>query len=331
MPDDVFGTARARAARLAVNVAQRGRFALAAAYLSAVLGVCSPHAVYGAEPEESIVDIVVTGTRLGSANTTSPSPIAVLDSEELQRLGTPRVEDLVNTLPQITSTLTLGANGAAVAPVTGTATADLRGIGALRTLVLINGRRGAPADAGNPSADPNTVPSILVKRVEVLTGGASAIYGSDAIAGVVNFILDTNFTGLKVDVEGGIYRGSNNRGDLQSIERASGVNPKTGTVYDGGSGDVSVVFGKDLFGGDGHVTAYAGYRRAQAVAGSSRDFSACTLKETGTSYGCLLDNTTAAGQFIPNNGAGTPLTLDTANGHAFRPLVAPGDLFNPAP
>src|SRR3981189_391609 len=139
MPDSVFGTDRAGAARLVI-FAQRGRFALAA-HLSAVLGVCSPPLIYGAEPEEGSVEIVVTGTRLGSANTTSPSPIAVLDAEELQRQGTPRVEDLVNSLPQINSTLNLGANGAAVAPLTGTATADLRGIGALRTLVLINGRR----------------------------------------------------------------------------------------------------------------------------------------------------------------------------------------------
>src|SRR4030088_3244426 len=233
MPDSVFGIARACAARLAVIFAQRGRFALRAAYLSAALGVCSPHVIYGAEPEEALVEVVVTGSRLGPANPTSPNPVAVLDAEELQRLGTPRVEDLVNSLPQINSTLNLGANGAAVAPLTGTATADLRGIGALRTLVLINGRRTAPGDAYNPSADLNTVPSALVKRVEVLTGGASAIYGSDAVSGVVNFILDTNFTGLKVDVEGGINRGSNDRGDLQSIERASGVNPPTGAVYDG--------------------------------------------------------------------------------------------------
>src|ERR1700731_5365031 len=247
MPDNVFGTARARAARLAVNVAQRGRFALRAAYLSAVLGVCCPHVIYGPEPDEGMVEIVVTGTRLGSANTTSPSPIAVLDAEELQRLGTPRVEDLVNSLPQINSTLNLGANGAAVAPLTGTATADLRGIGSFRTLTLINGRGAAPGDAYNPSADLNTVPSILVKRVEVLTGGASAIYGSDAIAGVVNFILDTNFTGFKLDAAGASNRGSNDRGDLQAIQQASGVTPPTGRVYDGASEDVSAVFGRDLF------------------------------------------------------------------------------------
>ena len=330
MPNIVAGAARAGVARLLVIVAKRCRFALPGAYLATVLGVCSPHVVYGAEAEEPVVEVIVTGSRLASANVTSPSPVVVLEGEELQHLGTPRAEDLLNSLPQVNSGLTLGANGASVAPLTGTATADLRGIGAFRTLVLINGRRTAPGDPINPSADLNTVPAALVKRVEVLTGGASAIYGSDAVSGVVNFILDTNFTGFKLDVEGSINRGSNDRGDLQAIERASGVTPRTGTVYDGGSQDVSAVFGQDLFGGSAHVTAYAGYRHTHEVAGSSRDFSACTLTETGTAFQCLLDGTTAAGQFVPN-GVTTPLTLDTTNGHAFRPLVDPTDLFNPAP
>ncbi len=128
-----------------------------------------------------------------------------------------------------------------------------------------------------------------MKRVEVLTGGASANYGSDAVSGVVNFILDTNLTGFKLDVEGAINRGSNNRGDLQAIERASGATPRTGAIYDGGSQDVSAVFGKDLFGGSGHVTACAGYRRTHEVVGASRDFSACTFDETGTSFQCQLE------------------------------------------
>jgi iron complex outermembrane receptor protein len=106
------------------------------------------------------------------------------------------------------------------------------------------------------------------------------------------------------------------------------VMPPTGRVYDGATQDVSAVFGKDLFGGSAHLTAYAGYRHTHEVAGSSRDLSGCTLLETGTSFQCLLDGTTAAGQFVP--AGGTPLTLDTVNGHVFRPL-APGDLFNPAP
>ena len=306
----------------------RPRHAHTGACLALLFGAFNWGAAW-ADGEEPVIEVVVTGTRLSSANASSPSPIVVLDNEELLHQGAVRTEEFLNTLPQVNSGLTLGANGPSVPPLTGTATADLRGIGAFRTLVLVNSKRTAPGDPINPSADLNTVPSTLVKRVEVLTGGASAIYGSDAVAGVVNFILDTNYTGLKVDVEGGIYRGSNSRDDLQSIERASGVIPPARPYTTEARADLSVVYGQDIFGGDGHVTAYAGYRDTQKVAGSSRDFSACTLTETGTSYQCLLDGTTPAGQFVPNGGA--PLTLDTANGHAFRPLSAPGDLFNPAP
>jgi outer membrane receptor protein involved in Fe transport len=306
--------------------AARGR---SRAYLAALIGTLVCNNLLAAETEDSVVEVVVTGSRLSSVNSSNPSPIVVLDNAELLHQGTARAEDLLNSLPQVNSGLTLGANGPSVAPLTGTATADLRGIGAFRTLVLVDGKRTAPGDPINPSTDLNTVPTTLVKRVEVLTGGASAIYGSDAVAGVVNFILDTHFTGFKFDVEGGINRGSNNNDALQRIQSESFLTPTTGTVYDGRTVDVSAVFGQDVFGGSGHVTAYAGYRHVQAVAGSSRDFSGCTLIETGTSYKCLLDGTTAAGQFLPSNG--NPLTLDTANGHAFRPLGGQEDLFNPAP
>ncbi len=289
--------------------------------------------VYAADNDDALGEIVVTGSRL-SGNASSPSPVVIVDSEELKHLGSARAEDLLNSLPQVDSTLTLGANGASAVPVTGTATVDLRGIGAFRTLVLMNGKRTAPGDPINPSTDLNTIPTALIKRVEVLTGGASAIYGSDAVAGVVNFILDNNFSGFKFDAEAGVNRANNSRGDLQAIERASGINPPTGTVYDGRSVDMSVVFGQDIFGGNGHVTGYAGYRTSQRVTGASRDTSACTLTETTTSYSCQLDGTTPAGVFIPTDPAsgtpGTALTLDTANGHAFRALSTPGDLYNPA-
>lgn len=287
-------------------------------YLALLIVLLAGGRASATEAEESVQEVVVTGSRLSTVNSSNPSPVLVVDGSELLHQGTSKAEDLLNSLPQANSGLTLGANGPSVAPLTGTATADLRGIGAFRTLVLIDGKRTAPGDPINPSADLNTVPSALVRRVEVLTGGASAIYGSDAVAGVVNFILDTQFTGFKLDVEGGINRGDNNNNGLQSIQRDSGLVPATGTVYDGRTVDVSAVFGQDIFGQKGHVTAYAGYRHLQAIAGSSRDFSGCTLIETGSSYQCLLDGTTAAGQFVP--ASGNPLTLDTTNGHAFRPL-----------
>jgi outer membrane receptor protein involved in Fe transport len=282
------------------------------------------------EDKSLLQEVVITGSHFKTQNESSPSPVVVVDADELQHQGTARAEDLLNSLPQVNAGLSSAANGAGVAPLTGTATVDLRGIGAFNTLVLMNGRRLNPGDSINPSADLNTIPTALVKRVEVLTGGASSIYGSDAISGVVNFVMDTDFTGAKFEFEDSLNRGSNSRTDLQSIARASGITPHTGTIYDGNAVDMSGVFGTDLFGDDGHITAYVGYRHSAGVLGSSRDFSACTLQETGPSYQCLLDGTTGRGQFVPNGGAGPSLTLD-ASGKAFRAFDPAVDGYNPAP
>jgi iron complex outermembrane recepter protein len=285
----------------------------------------------GEEDDKPLMEIVVVGTHFATPNATSTSPVMVVDAEEMRHQGTSRTEDLLDSMPQLNAGLNNAANGAGVSPVTGTATADLRGIGSFNTLVLMNSRRLNPGDSINPSPDLNAIPSVLVKRVEILTGGASSIYGSDAISGVVNFVMDTEFTGAKLETEYGINRASNGSTDLQNIERMSGINPRTGTVYDGRNADITGVFGTDLFGGDAHIVGYAGYRHSQGIYGSSRDFSGCTLQETGPSYQCLLDGTTPGGQFVPNGGAGPNLTLDPATGNTFRPFDASRDGYNPAP
>jgi outer membrane receptor protein involved in Fe transport len=280
--------------------------------------------------EEKVHEIVIVGSRFMTAKTSTVSPVVTVDASELSHQGTGRAEDLLNSLPQLNAGLTDSANGAGVTPITGTATADLRGIGSFNTLVLMNGRRLQPGDSINPSPDLNAIPTSLLKRVEVLTGGASSIYGSDAIAGVVNFVIDTAYTGGKIETEYGFNRAGNGNAFIDNIERANGVDPPTGTVYDGRNVDVTGVFGRDLFGGDGHVVAYAGYRRTPSILGSSRDTSACTLTETGNSYRCLLDGTTPTGQFVPDGGNGNPLTLDTATGNSFRPFDITADGYNPA-
>jgi outer membrane receptor protein involved in Fe transport len=300
------------------------------------MGALGSAVTRGAEPtddeaDKPLLEIVVVGSHFATPNASSISPVMVVDAEEMKHQGTARAEDLLNSMPQLNSGLNNSSNGAGVAPVTGTATADLRGIGSFNTLVLMNSRRLNPGDSINPSPDLNAIPSILVKRVEVLTGGASSIYGSDAISGVVNFVMDTAFTGAKLETEYGINQASNGNTAVQDIERSAGINPRSGTLYDGRSVDVSAVFGKDLFGGDGHVVAYGGYRHNQGVYGSSRDFGACTLQESGNSYQCLLDGTTPAGQFVPNGGTGPSFTLDPATGNTFRPFDTARDGYNPAP
>jgi iron complex outermembrane recepter protein len=283
------------------------------------------------EADKPLLEIVVVGSHFATPNASSISPVMVVDAEEMRHQGTARAEDLLNNMPQLNSGLTNSANGAGVAPLTGTATADLRGIGSFNTLVLMNSRRLNPGDSINPSPDLNAIPTILVKRVEVLTGGASSIYGSDAISGVVNFVMDTEFTGAKLETEYGANRASNDNTAIQNIARGAGINPRSSALYDGRNVDLAGVFGTDLLGGDGHIVAYAGYRHNQGIFGSSRDFGACTLQETGNSYQCLLDGTTPAGQFVPNGGAGTGLTLDPATGNTFRPFDTARDGYNPAP
>lgn len=142
----------------------------------------------GTEAEETIV---VTGSRIPQANLESAAPITVVSSEDIKLQGTTRVEDMLNSLPSVfASQSSTAANGA-----DGTATVDLRGLGTTRTLALVNGRRllpGDPSPGSGSAADINMIPAALLKNVQVLTGGASATYGADAVAGVVNFVMDTD-------------------------------------------------------------------------------------------------------------------------------------------
>ena len=300
------------------------------------LGVMGSTLTHAADPtdeeaDKPLLEIVVVGSHFATPNASSISPVMVVDAEEMKHQGTGRAEDLLDSMPQLNAGLNNSSNGAGVSPVTGTATADLRGIGSFNTLVLMNSRRLNPGDSINPSPDLNAIPTILVKRVEVLTGGASSIYGSDAISGVVNFVMDTEYTGAKLETEYGINQTNNSNTAIQSIERSAGLNPRSGSLYDGRNVDVTGVFGTELFGGDGHLVAYGGYRHNQGVYGSSRDFSGCTLQETGSSYQCLLDGTTPAGQFVPNGGNGPSLTLDPATGNTFRAFDTARDGYNAAP
>jgi outer membrane receptor protein involved in Fe transport len=256
----------------------------------------------GATQEDAGRDIVVTGTRIPQANLESVAPVTVVSDQDLKLQGTARVEDLLNSLPSVfaaqASTISNGADG--------TATVDLRGLGAKRTLVLVNGRRlvpGSPVTAG--PADINIIPSAIVKRVEVLTGGASSTYGADAVSGVVNFIMDTNFEGIKFDGQYSFYQHTNrdrNLGtgssmyDILNARQAQGLDGygyPTGSVVDGGAFDGTVTIGAGFDDNRGHVTAYFGYRNVNPVLQSRRDYSACTIQNTssgGSQCGGSLTN-----------------------------------------
>ena len=128
--------------------------------------------------------IVVTGSRIARRDLETAAPVAVVNSEEFELSGSVNVESVINTLPQVVPGTTSFSNN----PGDGTATLNLRGLGATRTLVLVNGRRWMFYNT-DQVVDLNTIPQFLLESVDVVTGGASAVYGSDAIAGVVNFRL----------------------------------------------------------------------------------------------------------------------------------------------
>lgn len=160
-----------------------------------------------AEEEASNEVIVVTGSRIRTPNLESANPISVVTGEEVFQTGGVSVGDLLNELPQLRSTFSQ-QNSTRFLGTRGLNLLDLRGLGTQRTLVLVNGRRHVGSDvlSNGVSVDTNTIPSDLIERVDVVTGGASAVYGSDAIAGVVNFVLKDNFEGVQLRGQGGVSK-----------------------------------------------------------------------------------------------------------------------------
>lgn len=255
--------------------------------------------------------IIVTGSRIPQPNLTAAAPVTVVNVKDIKAQGTTRVEDLLNALPSVSPGQTSGVSNAA----TGTATVDLRGLGVARTLVLVNGRRLMPGDPADSSADLNAIPAALIKRVEVLTGGASSTYGADAVAGVVNFMIDTDFTGFRLDGQYSMYQ-HNNRNkvtppllDARQNAGFDGYGYPRGNVVDGGTIDLSATIGTDFDDGRGHITAYAGYRKVKAVTQDRRDYSACTLQDvSATARQCGGSATSGEGNIFaygPYGSSGT--------------------------
>ena len=194
-------------------------------------------------------------------------------SDEFRLVGATNVEERLNQLPQVNP-----SQGEFVsAGASGIATVDLRGLGAARTLVLVNGRRLMPGDPRFLVPDINSIPVSIVQRVEVLTGGAAAVYGSDAVAGVVNFVLDTKLEGVRVEGQIGTFQHDNRDRFAQQLLDQRQLPYPTGSVLDGRRENVSVAFGRSLFDDRAHITIYGGYRRIAAVKQDHRDFSACPI------------------------------------------------------
>jgi outer membrane receptor protein involved in Fe transport len=217
--------------------------------------------------------IVITGSRIPRRDLTAVSPVTMLKGEEFMLQGATNVEEVLNQLPQVNPSQSefFGAGA------TGAATVDLRGLGSVRTLVLVNGHRLMPGDPRYPVADVNSIPAPLIQRVEVLTGGSAAVYGSDAVAGVVNFILDTKVIGLKAAAEIGGYQHDNRDEFAQHLLDLRHLPYPTGGVLDGRRENLSVAFGRSFLDDRAHITIYGGYRKIDAVTWDRRDYSACPI------------------------------------------------------
>src|SRR5512146_1572564 len=183
----------------------RGRLLASTMICSAMAAFATTAAAQDQTTGTTVQEIVVTGSRIPQPNLTSTSPLTVVNDQNIKLSGTTNVETLLQTLPSVSPEFNQGVDNGA----TGTATVALRGLSSTRTLVLIDGNRLMPGDPIVPTPDLNNIPAALIDRVEVITGGASAVYGSDAVAGVVNFIMKRDFEGVRVDAQYGFYQHTN--------------------------------------------------------------------------------------------------------------------------
>src|SRR5690606_21749047 len=204
----------------------RRRAVLKAGVATAVLGVAFLDAsLVLAQQGQETETIVVTGSRIARPDLRSSSPLAVVGQEEFALSGATNAEAVLNVLPQVIPGETSFSNN----PGAGVATIDLRGLAEERTLVLVNSRRYIFFDTSQ-IVDINNIPTFLVERVDVVTGGASAVYGSDAIAGVVNFMLRQDFEGAEIS---STYR-ITERGDGERFD----FNIALGTNFADGRGNI---------------------------------------------------------------------------------------------
>jgi outer membrane receptor protein involved in Fe transport len=198
--------------------------------------------------------VVVTGSRIARIDALAESPIVTVGAEQIQQSGIVTVEQFLNTLPQITPGLSSQSNNPSSQ---GRAFIDLRGLGSGRNLVLINGRRGMGSLSAG-TVDTNTIPTALIDRVEVITGGAATTYGADAVAGVVNFIMKKNFKGVELDAQ---HRETEQNDGLET--------------------SASMALGGAFDGGRGNAVFSASYFDRKAIYKGARDFSAQASSATG--------------------------------------------------
>jgi outer membrane receptor protein involved in Fe transport len=306
-------------------------------------GAATQAPLASAEMPPPLQEIMVTGSRIPvPLNVTAANPILIVTAEDIQLPGHTDTADVLTALPQITlsSGSDFGNHSNPANNAGGFATADLRGLRPQRTVVLVNGRRLGLGDPNTrnptPAPDLDQIPLAMVERVEVLTGGASATYGSDAVAGVVNFILKDHIQGIQVDGQYQIYEHSQHSPILRDSPSEVATAVASGTRIDGFRRDVSVLAGTDFHDGDGQISGWFIYKNQDPVYALDRDFMACqdhslnSLTGVPTDPGVFCLGSRQSNLFITDAGQ-----FYSVVGNQFAPWPAdnavPPSFFNPAP
>lgn len=275
--------------------------------------------------EEEIEELVVTGSRLRDPNVTSSSQITTVEIEDISDRGITRVEDYLNDLPQISPGQAITASNGS----SGTATVNVRNLGCARTLVLLNGQRLAPGTTGGGNcADLNSIPTLLLERVDVLTGGASSVYGSDAVGGVVNFILDEDFEGFKANYMHSFYQHRNDNGSLRELVDSFGYQLADSRVTTGETDKFAAAFGGLILDGRGHITGFLERTDTSPILQGEYDTSACAL--TRGKSACGGSSTIPPGRWADFGRYGAGGHMNTADPAVTRlDLKVLGDEFVP--
>jgi iron complex outermembrane receptor protein len=205
--------------------------------------------------DDSLEEVIVTGSRIAKRDNVSESPIFTVDVSAIEESGMVTLDQFLNTLPQVVPNISSQSNNPSSG---GRAFIDLRGLGPTRNLVLMDGRRPMGQASGGTVVDANTIPASLIERVEIITGGAAATYGADAIAGVVNFIMKKDFDGVEFDTQ---YR----------VTEES----------DGEEFNFDLTFGSNFADGKGNAVFSATYFDRKAIYKGARDFAAQAQGATG--------------------------------------------------
>jgi len=270
-------------------------------------------------------EIVVTGTRIVRPNIAAAAPITSVTSADIRAQAPLNVEEVLNRLPQVAPDSQQNYQDS-----DGRQRIKLRSLGFERTLVLIDGKRLGTQNG----QDTNIIPVALIERVDVLTGGASSVYGSDAVAGVVNFVMKQNFTGVRIDANYNFYNHVNRSNIVTSTAQASGFSPRLGLVNDGGRADLALTAGTSLFGGAVNVEGFVNYKHADLVPYDARSTSACQLVQSAKDgpLSCSLSTYSTSGFVSPGAGAnaGRQFVNDPAGTRTFVPYgTGAGNAANP--